>query len=134
MYHGNGLLVEQSPVDADEDTAVAHGVVGGDERIVVACEQEHIAVNHIDMRLFHFDGQCQIDEGEVADLHLVLQVERTGGGHIGIGVILGEVAYRDAGMQCGRLVEHGLRIPDFQTSLNQRQMYNPQNAKAFGRW
>ena len=75
---------------------------------MVACEQEHVAVSHVDMCFFHLDGQSQVDEGEVTDLHFVLEVERSSGGHIGIGVILGEVTHSDAGMQRGRLVEHGL--------------------------
>ena len=38
LNHGSTFLVEQSPIDADENAAVAHGVVGRDERIVVARE------------------------------------------------------------------------------------------------
>ena len=92
------LLIEQSPVNANENAAVAHGVVGSDEGIVVACEQEHVAVSHIDMSLFHFDGQRQVDEREVANLHLVLQIEGACGWHVGIGVIFGEITYCDAGI------------------------------------
>ena len=36
LNHGDTLLVEQSPIDADEKAAVAHGIMGRDERIVVA--------------------------------------------------------------------------------------------------
>ena len=38
LHHDSMLLVEQSPVDTNEDAAVAHGVVGRDERVVVARE------------------------------------------------------------------------------------------------
>ena len=38
LSHGSVLLVEQSPVDANEDAAVTHGVVRRDEGIVVASE------------------------------------------------------------------------------------------------
>ena len=76
------------------------------------------------MRFFYLDGQRKVDEGEVADLNFVLQIENAGGGHVGIGVILREIAHRDTGMQRGRLVENGLRIPEFQLAQKQRQVHN----------
>ena len=124
MDHGNSLLVEQSPVDADEDAAVTHGVVGCDERVVVASEQEHVAVSEVNVCLFHFEGYGQVDVGEIAYLNLVLEVESAGGGHVGIGIILGEIAHRDAGMQCGHFMENRLRITDFQLTEKQGQMYD----------
>lgn len=124
LNHGDTFLVEQSPVDTDENAAVAHGIMRRDERVIVARKQKHVTVSQIDMRFFHFDGQSQVDEGEVADLHLVLQMKNAGGGHVGIGIILGEIAHRDGRMQYGGFVENRLRIPDFQPALKQRQMHN----------
>ena len=117
-------LIEESPVDSDENLAVAHGIVRRNERIVVACKQEHIAVCEEDMGFLDFERNGKVNKGEIANGHLVLQVEGTGGRHVGIGVVFGEITYRYAGMQRGYLVEYGLRIADFQLALNPGQVHD----------
>ena len=42
-------LVEESPVDSNEYLAAAHGVVWGNECVVVTREKEHIVVCQEDM-------------------------------------------------------------------------------------
>ena len=66
------------------------------------------------MGFLHFYGHGEIDEREVADLDIILEVECARGWHVSIGVILGEIAHSEAGMQGGSLMEDGLRVPDFQ--------------------
>ena len=107
LYH-DSLLVEQSPVDTDEDTAVAHGIMRCNERVVITSEQEHIAVGEVNVGLLHFEGYGHVDKGEIADLYLILEIESARGGHVGIGVVLGEITYRDAGMQCSHFMENRL--------------------------
>ena len=56
-------------------------------------------------------------------MHLVLQVEGACGGHVGIGVVFGEITHGDAGIQGGCFVEDRLRITDFQSTVKQRKMH-----------
>ena len=79
--------IKKPPVDAKEDFAVAHGVVGSDERVVVSCEEEHVAVLHIDIGLFDVDGERQVDEWIVSDQDVVLKVKRSQCGHIRVSVV-----------------------------------------------
>ena len=122
VHHGNVGLVEQSPVDSDEKSAVAHGVMRCDEIVVVVCQQKHVGVGNVDARGLHFDGKGEVDIREVPYFHLVLQIEYPQGGHVGVGVILGEILHRDAGLQGGRMVEDGLGIGKFQLAKEKRQV------------
>ena len=90
--------IEQSPVDTEEESTASHRVVGRDKRIVVARQQHHIAVWHKDIGFFYFDGQSEVNEGVVADFNVVLEVEYACGGHVGIGEVFGEIAYRQDGL------------------------------------
>ena len=49
--------------------------MGRDERVVVAGEQEQVAVLHVDVGLFDIDGQGGVDEGEISDQYLILKIE-----------------------------------------------------------
>ena len=109
LKHGV-CLVEESPVNPDENLAAAHGVVGRDECIVVACKQKHVVVCQEDMGSLDFERHREVDKREVADFYLVLQIEGASGWHVGISIVSGEITHGDAGMQNGRLVEYGLGI------------------------
>ena len=98
--------------------------MGRDEGVVVAGEQEHVAVSEVNVGLLHFEGYGHVDEWEIADLDLILEIESARGRHIGISVILSEVTHRDAGIQSGRFMEDGLGITDFQMTQEQRQMHD----------
>ena len=76
------------------------------------------------MCLFYLDGHGHIDEGEIADLHFVLQIESACGGHVGISIVFGEITYGDAGIQNGCFVENRLCITDFQPTHKQRNMHH----------
>lgn len=110
----HSVLIEHSPVDAKEDLAVAHRVVGRDEGVVIAREQEHVAVLNKDVCLLDVDGQRGVDEGEIPDEDIVLKVERPQRWHISIRIILGEILYGDAGLEDGGFFEDGLLEADFQ--------------------
>ena len=69
-----------------------------DERIVVSGQKEHVAVLQINVRLFYIDGDGQVDERIVADFDIILEVEGPQGRHVGIGIILREIVYCEAGV------------------------------------
>jgi len=117
-------LVEQPPVDADEDFATAHGVVGRDESIVVTCEQEHVAVRNEHIGFLYLEGYGKVDVGEVSDFYVVLEVKRACGRHESVGVEFGEVGHRQYGLQGGCLAEDGLGIGESQPTQEQRQVYH----------
>lgn len=50
-------LIKESPVDAEEDFAVAHRVVGGNKGVVVSGQKEHVAVLHEQIGLFDVNSE-----------------------------------------------------------------------------
>ncbi len=115
-------LFEQPPIDAEENLATAHGIMGRDEAFIVAGQEHHVAVRHKHIGFLHLEGNGEIDEGVVANLNLVLEEEAARGGQVGIGVVFGEVAHGENGLQGGGFVEDGLRIGKLQFCHHQRQM------------
>lgn len=101
-------LIKQSPIDAKEDLAVAHRIMGCDERVVVAGEEEHVAVLHKNVGLFDINGKCQVDERIITNQDIILQVKGPQRGHIGVSIILGEIIHSEAGLQGCSFLEDGL--------------------------
>ena len=69
-------LIKESPVDSEEDLAVAHWVMWRDEGVVVACEEEHVAILHEDVGLFDINCERQVDVRIVSNHDIVLKVKR----------------------------------------------------------
>ena len=115
-------LFEQSPVDAEEKLATAHGIMGSDEALIIAGQEHHVAVRNKHIGFLHLEGDGEVDEGEIADFNLVLEEKAARGGQVGVGVVFGEVAYGDNGLQGGSFVENGLRIGKLQFCHHQGQM------------
>ena len=79
-----------------------------DISVIIAGQEEHIAVLDEKIGLFDVDSERQIDERIISDQDIVLQIKRPQSGHIGVSVVFGEVVHGKTGLQGGCFLENGL--------------------------